>query len=257
MIVVLFLIGVLANLYAFLGPRYALARKWGGSGGLVELGLQRKWRTLSMGRRVLFALVGPASSYLCAVAFFAIGFCLEGNWVTDDASMRVTVNPDGPAAKAGVRDGDRMVSVDSDPTPDWPTLKTRVSAHAKEVIEVKVERDGREIVLSVTPDAAGRINVSPPSRLVDLSVGQAIGKALVEPLQVNWTAVQGFIAIFAGREKPVLSGPARIVQMTKGFPLGRALKFVAMMNAYYLWVPTFLVLILFPRVERKPSWGVA
>jgi membrane-associated protease RseP (regulator of RpoE activity) len=252
------LVGALANVLAFLGSRYALALWWGGSGGLFALGMKSDWPSTSTARRLAFAAAGPFTCYFIAVGLFATGTLVGGKVVLDETSMRVNVAPDGAAAKAGLRDDDRIVSVDSEPIHDWPTLKQKVGAHPNEEIRVTVERDGRELALSPTPDAAGKILVGPPSRVVDVGLGKAVLMALVEPVRVNVASFESWIAIFVGRETE-LSGPVGIVKATqkaRGNSFATLLRFVGMLESYFLWVPVLVALVLFPRLAAKrPSAG--
>jgi membrane-associated protease RseP (regulator of RpoE activity) len=247
-------VGALANLLAFLGVRWALARLWGASGGLVMLGLQLRWPALSMVRRVSFAVAGPLACYLCAATLFATGFVLGGQAVADESSMRVTVAPSFPAAKAGLRDDDKIISVDAAPVSDWPGLKQKISRHPNEEIQVTIERDGHELVLLPTPDATGKIGVGPPVHQTEMGPGAAVSHALVEPLEVNVGVLRGLVSTIVGRERAELSGPAAIKKMTQGLAFAKQLLFAGMMNSYFLWVPTLLALVLFPRVgSRRPA----
>jgi membrane-associated protease RseP (regulator of RpoE activity) len=245
-------LGALANLLAFLGVRWALARLWGGSGGLVMLGLQLRWPALSMVRRVSFAVAGPLACYLCAAALLATGFGLDGQAVADESSMRVTVAPGSPAAKAGLRDNDRIVSVDAEPVSDWPGLKQKVSRHPNEEIQVTIERDGHEVVLVPTPDATGKIGVGPPVHQTEMGPGAVVSRALVEPIEVNVFILRTLVSTIAGREKAELSGPAAVMKTTQGLAFAKQLLFAGMLNAYFLWVPTLLALVLFPRAGVGP-----
>ncbi|HEX6363930.1 MAG TPA: RIP metalloprotease RseP, partial [Albitalea sp.] len=69
------------------------------------------------------------------------------------------VTPDGPAAKAGVQPGDRVVEVDGQPVPDRARLLDLIRASAADgaprPMQWRVERDGRTVELAVTPALVG------------------------------------------------------------------------------------------------------
>ncbi|HEX5725654.1 MAG TPA: RIP metalloprotease RseP [Longimicrobiaceae bacterium] len=68
----------------------------------------------------------------------------------------------GPGARAGLRVGDRIVSIDGRPVPNWEALVGVIRASAGREVRLEVERGGRTVPLTVTPradparDAAGR-----------------------------------------------------------------------------------------------------
>ena len=84
------------------------------------------------------------------------------------------VKPAGPAAQAGLKSGDRVLSVDGTAIGDAQTLRERIRAAVREgqgVTQVwQVEREGRQMPLDVTPRAA-RDGATTVGR-IDAFVGQ-------------------------------------------------------------------------------------
>jgi len=64
------------------------------------------------------------------------------------------VEHDGPAARAGLRKGDRVLEVDGRPTPDFAAISQIVRQSAGKLLELTIDRKGRELRLSVTPEPA-------------------------------------------------------------------------------------------------------
>lgn len=74
----------------------------------------------------------------------------------------------GPAQRAGMQVGDRLVEINSRPVSTWEELVAVVSRSAGQPLQVTVERAGERLDFDVTPDAVeqggetiGRINIRP------------------------------------------------------------------------------------------------
>ena len=95
----------------------------------------------SLWARIVTIAAGPLANYFFASILMFFGFLLGGNEVVDEASMRVHVGADGPAAKAGIVDGDRILTVNGDAVKDWDQLKKQIGAHPGDKIDIEIERD--------------------------------------------------------------------------------------------------------------------
>lgn len=74
----------------------------------------------------------------------------------------------GPGKRAGLKPGDRFVSINGEKIESWRQLVKTVQAHAGKTMIVIIERNGVQQKLEITPDtverdgvALGRINVAP------------------------------------------------------------------------------------------------
>ncbi|MBK6460703.1 MAG: PDZ domain-containing protein [Myxococcales bacterium] len=254
-------LAALLNGAAFFGLRYLAARVSGVRGAQAVLGADHReaWAGVSLARRALFAVAGPIGCYLCAASFITFGLTAAGSQVVDEESMRVVVVPGGPAASAGVQDNDRIVSVNDVPIRDWPQLRGEVAKSANSPARVVVKRHDGELTLTPTPGPTGKIGVAPPMSRRSIGVGPALASGIVGPVRVWGAAAKGLKRAATGEERAEVAGPVSLAKATgeaSAEGLGSALGVVGAMNAYFLWIPAVLALVLFPRRRVvRPSPG--
>ena len=160
-------------------------------------------------------VAGVAGWYLAGSLMFAIGLLGRGETVIDEASMRVMVSPAGPAARAGVRDGDRIVSVAGEPVTSWDQLKSLVAKRGDEALSIEINRGNETIVLSATPEGSPpRLRVAPWTEERSVSVGHALAEGLVQPGKVVMATIRSFFDMVFGKQAAEVSGPAGIVRET-------------------------------------------
>lgn len=119
------------------------------------------------------------------------------------------VTPGGPASRAGIRPGDRVVAVEGRPIRTWPELVEAVRSSPEREITLGVERGGRRLDLPVTPDreeefdpetgeaeTIGRVGIIP--LLPDIAYSSM---PLLEAIPAGWnetTFITGEILGFLG-----------------------------------------------------------
>ena len=138
---------------------------------------------------------GSISNYLFASILMFFGFMLGGNPVVDEASMRIATRAGGPAATAGMHDGDKILSVQGEAIKDWDQLKKTISAHPGEKLDIEVERGSEHLHLFPMPaadgDLKGKIQIGPETKILPVSAGQAAILSVKEPPKVVYALVKG------------------------------------------------------------------
>jgi|GEM_PF-2771163 len=97
-------------------------------------------------RRVLVGAAGPVGAAALAVGTLYGSFLAHA---PDRYSTVVLVEGPGPAMDGGLRTGDRVLSIDTVPTPDFATLADVVRPRPQRRVPVVVEREGRQVRLEV------------------------------------------------------------------------------------------------------------
>jgi regulator of sigma E protease len=139
------------------------------------------------------------------------------------------VEPDGPAAHAGLKTGDAIVSVDGEPVHDFLGVVTRIQAHPGQSVAIRYRRAGQEATVQVPVLAeshdgktVGRIHVRQPPlepypesmlRHIHLSVPAAFVRANVEAWEMSALQARLLWRMLAGQvSMKNLSGPLSIAQ---------------------------------------------
>lgn len=204
----------------------------------------RVFYKLSTPKKIVVMLGGPAMNLLLAtlifgglVLFHGVAVAQPGAQVSQvvqcvrPAATQVTAprqactadDAPSPAAAAGLRPGDRFVSIDGRPVNSTTDITTLVRPHVGRALPVVVERDGRQLTLSITPiantvpqlDAAGQVVQAPDGSIATTTAG-FIGASSMPPVvmerslshvpTVVWTSIERTGAI-------ILQLPQRMVDV--------------------------------------------
>ncbi|MBI3665991.1 MAG: RIP metalloprotease RseP, partial [Acidobacteria bacterium] len=121
--------------------------------GDEHTGDPREFMSKPRWQRLIIALMGPAMNVVLAVALL-VGLYMvrfERLAVQQQAAVLGDVDPNSPAAKAGLREGDRIVAIDGKQNPTWEDVTMEVVSSAKRPIDLRVERAGKQFDISLTP----------------------------------------------------------------------------------------------------------
>jgi regulator of sigma E protease len=183
-------------------------------------------------QRFLVVLAGPAANFLLAIIILTAFFSLVG---TPRTNVVGDVLPNTGAAAAGIRPGDRILSVANQDTPTFDDVARVVVIRPNETVLVEVDRGGATQALQVKlgsdmiPDATGRkfkagvlgihstTKVNQPVPLV-----QAVPMACAQTASMTRAIVDGLSQLIRGRVSPKqLGGPITIARVAgSGAELG-------------------------------------
>lgn len=104
-------------------------------------------------QRLIIAFAGPFMNVVLAVAVLTGLFMVRFPKPADSAINGTVgvVLPDSAAARAGVREGDRIVWIDGVQNPTWEDIMIKEFSSANRPLRVTLDRDGRDVQVTVTP----------------------------------------------------------------------------------------------------------
>ena len=111
------------------------------------------FQNASLWRRAVIVAAGPVTNIIVAVAIFAAFFMIIGRPVPVDPAEQLTVagfSEGSPARDAGLKIGDRIVTLDGKPLESFRELQQEVMLQPEQRMDLGVERDGRDLTIPVT-----------------------------------------------------------------------------------------------------------
>ena len=108
-------------------------------------------------QRLIIVIMGPTMNVLLAVGVLTAlyRYHYEKPAYKEESARIGAVDPESPAAKAGVLPGDLIVRLGGLKNPNWEDAEIKILTTINEPIPVVISRDGKEISLMVTPQAVG------------------------------------------------------------------------------------------------------
>jgi regulator of sigma E protease len=106
----------------------------------------------SVWQRMAIVVAGPMANFVFAIVALAILFATAGRPFTP--AEVGTVQPDSPAAIAGLAVGDRITAVDGTPVASFEELQALVRDNAGQPLQFMLVRDGETTEVTVTPAAS-------------------------------------------------------------------------------------------------------
>ncbi len=103
-------------------------------------------------KKIIVAFAGPFGNIVLAVVLaFALSSVPSARFGVLSTEIGGLID-DGPGAKAGMMVGDKVLSVNGNPVKTWTELLTEVQIAGENETAIAVERDGKNLVLQVTPE---------------------------------------------------------------------------------------------------------
>ena len=170
--------------------------------------------------RIAVIAAGPVSNYLLAVILLCIGFTVGLPVLTSSIGK---VLDGSPAMDAGIKAGDQIVAINGTRVWRWEDMRRIIERSADEPLKVTVDRDGQEILVTVTPklseeksvlgEDVGRIGVAPSGKTVQVGFPASLYEGARFSVELTRMIWQTLVNLVTGKlSTKALSGPIMIAQ---------------------------------------------
>lgn len=192
-----------------------------------EEDMEKSFPAQSVWKRIGIVLAGPSSNLIFAIIIFTLVYAFAG--IPQLLPQIGTVNPDSPAAKAGLLAGDTVLSINDEAVVDWDQLSNMIQELGEKPLQLKIQRGEETKTLSVTPEVQEVKNIfgEPIKRpVIGITASGKFNTRKVNPLLAGyyslvqtWTLSKMFLLTVVKlieRVVPLqtLGGPLLIAQMT-------------------------------------------
>ena len=191
-------------------------------------------------QRFLVVLAGPAANFLLAILIFAAFFSFVGAPISNTVGQ---VQPNTPAARAGLRPGDRILSLAGRPTPTFADLANATAVRPGEMVVVRVQRGDltRNLRLVLGSDSMkapngeqvrrGLLGVAPDiTALKPIPIAQAIPEAISQTYRMTRANVDAILQMARGYISPrQIGGPIAIANVAGDVASMGPIEFIALL----------------------------
>ncbi|SBO17911.1 RIP metalloprotease RseP [Carnobacterium divergens] len=111
-----------------------------------------QFQSASLPKRMMTNFAGPMNNFILAIIAFTIMAFMQGGVVSHENQLG-EIMPNSVAAKAGLKEGDKVLEVAGKKTTTWVEIAQEIQKHPAKKINLKVETTkGETKVISLTPE---------------------------------------------------------------------------------------------------------
>ncbi len=185
----------------------------------------RTFHEKQVAARAFVVAAGPLANFLLAAVLFAGLYATLGKPVaperTDPPAVIGEVVANSAAFKAGLKVGDRILSIEGKPIERFSELQAAVSTAPGQTLAMRVLRGNSEISATATVEARGTTGIlgvrsaAPPPVFEPVGLGASLVGGVVRTWDVSAQTLAGlWQMITAQRGTEELGGPLRIAQLS-------------------------------------------
>lgn len=176
------------------------------------------FKSKSIPARMLVILAGALMNFILPVILFSGIFMVEGRMQVVNEPVLGTVVEEMAAAKAGLKVGDRILTINNKPVNDWMSLVNDLRANGTNPVTLTAESNGTVKNFTMTPvfdKEAGRplIGISPKFVQEKLGFFASIQEGMLYTKNIISAMINGLYKIVTGSAPAEVAGPLGVAQM--------------------------------------------
>jgi regulator of sigma E protease len=197
--------------------------------------------------RALVIFAGPAMNFILAILiFWGIIFFAGKQEVHEDTNQISLVEPGGPADKAGIKPGDRIISINGIEVSTFGEMRQIIQEQVEKPIEVKWKRDGDEYTATLTTfkdrvldekgetKYVGKIGIGPSYTIIKVGFFRSFLEGIGFAIFILVESIKFIIGLITGTASiKLLGGPVLIAQVageTAKTGIANLLSFMALLS---------------------------
>ena len=200
--------------------------------------LERGFNSKPVTSRMLVILAGSLMNFILPVLIFFGFFLAYGMEVPQNTPVLGQIVEGYPAAQSGLKEGDKVLSINGQPVSQWTDIRTRLADAGTKPVPFEIQRDKEKLTVTVTPvlnPETGKpfIGVVSSLKKVQLTPWQAAVSSVTATKNIIKNMYASLYHMVTGKTKAELSGPVGVAKMAgqvahKGFDM--LLQFTAMLS---------------------------
>ena len=211
--------------------------------------------------RGLVVFAGPAMNFILAILiFWGITFFAGKQEIHENTNQIGLVAPEGPADKAGIKPGDRIISINGIEVKTFKEMAQIIYEQVEKPIEVNWKRDGEEHTATLTtfkdrildekgePKYVGKIGIGPSYTTVKVGFFRSFLEGIGTSIFILVESIKFIIGLITGTASiKLLGGPVLIAQVageTAKTGIVNLLSFMALLSVNLSFVNVLPIPIL-------------
>ena len=182
-----------------------------------EVAEEQRFDKKSLGIRALIVALGPFMNIATAVVIFSLIFLLNGIPVVTNSVSTVIEN--GPAERAGIFSGDKIIAINSTKMEDPNRIANIINESSGEKLQITLDREGDTIDVFVIPEyddsyKKGLIGITFEISVEKINIFSAFYRGLIATGNIIKLIFSNTMEMITGKVPLEIAGPLGIAQMT-------------------------------------------